>query len=155
MSKSRLRLAIAACLAVVSLAVVLPSPASAGAPSRADMFARINAARQHAGLPKVRMAPELQRATGAYAHTLARRGQFAHARNLRPRGSAFSLVGEILGMAPGKGGDAGGIVHAWLGSPDHRPILLGRRYQYVGIGVASGRMQGQTTTFWVVRFGRR
>jgi uncharacterized protein YkwD len=134
---------------ILVIALAIPFAAMA-APSAARMLSAINVARVAHGLAPLRKAASIQHASHRYARSLARHGQFRHARTTSA--GHFKLVSEILGLAPGGGGMIGGVVHAWLKSPMHRPILLNRRYRYVGVGVARGRMKGRTQTFWVVRF---
>ena len=133
--------------------VATVSAAPAAASGTRAMLGAINAARAQNGLPPVRPAHTLMRGCSRYAHVLASHSLFRHAR-LAPRGG-FRQLGEILGLASGPATSVDGIVQAWLHSPEHRPILLGRSFGYVGIGVGHGPMNGVRSTFWVVRFGAR
>jgi uncharacterized protein YkwD len=47
-------------------------------------------------------------------------------------------AGEILAWASGPLATPRGIVDAWMASPEHRRILLDRRFSDVGVGVAFG-----------------
>jgi uncharacterized protein YkwD len=135
---------------IASGCAVLPSPAAADATAR--MQRALNHARTAHGLPQLRPAPPLMRASGSYAHRLARTSRFQHAGNFQASG--FDRVGEILGVAS-PGCSSRMVVRAWLGSPVHRRLLLTRSYRYVGIGKASGRLNGHRMRFWVVRLGTR
>jgi uncharacterized protein YkwD len=135
----------------VALPIQLPV-STGGSPSTARMVSAIDSARTDNGLKPLRVAAPIQRASGSYAKVLARTGRFQHAR--QTSAGRFKLVSEILGLAPGTNGMIGGVVNAWLHSPVHRHILLDHRYRYVGVGMARGTMNGQTDTFWVVRFSR-
>jgi uncharacterized protein YkwD len=150
--RSTLSLLGAPLCALALVAVAAPASALAG-PSSARMVTAINAARAHHGLRPLHVAAPIAHASTAYARRLASNGRFKHARPARI--GHYRVDAEILGLAPGKGGMTTGIVRAWLKSRVHRPILLSRRYDHVGVGVARGRMNGRTSVFWVVRFGRR
>jgi uncharacterized protein YkwD len=54
-----------------------------------------------------------------------------------PSGGGWS-AGEILAWASGPLATPRGIVDAWMASPEHRRILLDRRFSDVGVGVAFG-----------------
>ena len=118
------------------------------------MLARINAARAAAGLRPVRLSAKLQSASSGYARTIIAHDRFAHAQAFR-RGTGFGTVGEILALCPHGRADVAAVVRAWLASPEHRPILLGGQFGWVGVGFSRGSMGGQQTAIWVVRFGGR
>jgi uncharacterized protein YkwD len=52
------------------------------------------------------------------------------------------IVGEVLGFGSGYLGSPRAIVRAWMSSPEHRQVLLLRRFRQVGIGVAVGSPTG-------------
>ena len=118
------------------------------------MKAAINAARAAHGVPPVRTYRPLARSSSRYAKYMVANDVWAHASN-PASGARVSSVGEILGMTTTAGPAVRSIVDAWLASPAHRPILLNRRYRYVGIGLGHGTMDGTMSWVWVVRFGRR
>jgi uncharacterized protein YkwD len=47
-------------------------------------------------------------------------------------------IGEVLAWGRGRSGSAEAIVAAWMASPPHRRVLLGRRYRDIGVGSANG-----------------
>jgi len=144
-----------ACVASTLAILACCGPAAAGpatAASGGDMLTALNATRAAHGLPLLRVSRGLSRGSGAHARKLARTARLQHASRV-PRGS-FRRVGEILGLMPGAQGGVRTIVRAWLGSATHRPILLNRRYRFVGVGAARGSSGGRKSTFWVVRFGQ-
>jgi uncharacterized protein YkwD len=40
-------------------------------------------------------------------------------------------------------------------SPSHRRILLSRRFTWIGVGYARGRMGRSRASTWVAHFGKR
>jgi uncharacterized protein YkwD len=65
-------------------------------------------------------------------------------------------AGEILAWASGPLATPRGIVDAWMASPEHRRILLDKRYSDVGVGVAFGSPEASADTAITVDadFGR-
>jgi uncharacterized protein YkwD len=142
--------AFAFAIAVATIALTLPAVEAAASPN-ATMLKRINAARKHHGLRSVRLSKSISAGSQSYARTLAHNSLFQHA--LHPSAHGFGSVAEILGLGWGTC-RARCVVRAWVRSPTHRAILLGRSYRYVGVGRADGRANGQRARYWVVRFGR-
>lgn len=117
---------------------------------------RTNAARRSAAIHTLRFDPILANAAQKRAEEIAASGPFDH---VRPDGSSFATVvspnvydrvGENLAIdflrdAP--------IIGAWHDSPSHRANLLGTQYQRMGVGVASGIVQGLPTIVVVELFG--
>jgi uncharacterized protein YkwD len=50
-------------------------------------------------------------------------------------GYAIESWGENLYFAHGSAGTPLAAISAWLASPRHRAVLLGRRYEHVGVAV--------------------
>lgn len=46
-----------------------------------------------------------------------------------------------------------GVVQGWMNSPDHRDNLLRDDYRDVGLGIATGRLDGRQTTIVVAMYG--
>jgi uncharacterized protein YkwD len=170
----RARLAL---LVLVALAATDGSSAS-GSPTcppggidRAAIACELNVARAQAGLPPVRARPALERAATAHAEDMVARGYFAHetpagtgpAERARRAGYLDGAVrwriGEVLIWSRGTPLTAEAAVTAWLGSPDHRRILLRRAFRDIGVGIAAGAPFGsadaQPATTIAVSFGRR
>jgi uncharacterized protein YkwD len=145
----------------VLLAVLLPlaaaGPASAACSDRepsAAVLCEIDAERSARDLPPLRVDDRLALAARRHARHMVRSGFFSHvapdgatmASRLRASGyidpAAPWAAGEVLAWGRGRSGRAGSIVAAWMASPPHRRVLLGRRYRDVGVGAASGDPYG-------------
>jgi uncharacterized protein YkwD len=72
-----------------------------------------------------------------------------------PSGGGWS-AGEILAWSSGPLATPRGIVDAWMASPEHRRILIDRRFSDVGVGVAFGAPDASAGTAITVDadFGR-
>ena len=155
------RAVLAACLLVL-----LAAPASAAPPGCADAglmpdaaaLDRVRAAtaclidreRAARGLPAVRDAAALRGAAERHAREMVHGRFFAHrspggsttAQRVRSsgyfRGVGEWAVGETLAWGSGELATPAAVVRAWLASPGHRRILLGRRYREIGLGVVLG-----------------
>jgi len=130
----------------------------------------LNQARAANGLPALADSRALAAAARAHAASMARRGYFAHdsadGTSFWRRIAAFYPVGGFARWQVGEtlywsrsGPSAAGVVVAWLGSPEHRAILLGDWAQ-VGVGIVSvpsapGVFGGQATVIAVADFGLR
>ena len=115
----------------------------------------VNAERMRHGLRALRADGDLRQAAGRHSRNMVRRGFFSH---VTPDGADLSdrlrrsgyvhgtsgRVGETLGWGTGTPSSPNRIVAAWIESPPHYRILLGRRLRDVGVGVAAGTPQ--TTT---------
>jgi uncharacterized protein YkwD len=135
------------------------------------MVCELNAARAAAGRAPLRARPSLEEAATAHAADMVERRYFAHespgGSNAADRARAAGYIGdadrwrigEILIWTRGAPLTANAAVDAWLASPAHRRILLQRRYEDVGVGIAAGapagRPQAQPATTIAVSFGRR
>lgn len=121
-----------------------------------DIAAQTNAARRSAAIHALRPDPILTNAAQQRAEEIVASGRFDH---VRPDGTSFATavlpnvydrVGENLAIdflrdTP--------IIGAWRDSPSHRANLLGTQYQRMGVGVASGIVQGLPTIVVVELFG--
>ena len=139
MSRLPLLAFVLACLLVVAL----PSTAAAG-PEK-NMLKQINAARAANGAPPVKLSRSLSSSCRSYAQKMARTGRFQHARDARGK--------EILAFTRGQT-RMRWVIKAWLRSPVHRRVLIGKNFRRVGIGTKKGRVGGGSATVWVVRFAR-
>ena len=90
------------------------------------------------------------RAADSHSQDMLRRGYFAHD---GPQGNwdvrigryvSRTLIGEILSEGSGEYATPGGMVKAWMHSPEHRRIILTPDLRLVGFGVATGTYQGQS-----------
>jgi uncharacterized protein YkwD len=179
----RLQLYAALVVVALSAAGALAQPSAAGAaacagahalPGQASQrqLARAivcvsNAERRGHGLRKLRVNPRLATAARGHSLDMVRRGYFAHTgpsgdtfvQRIRATGYLRSarrwLVGENLGWGWGASGSPGGIVKAWMHSPEHRRTLLRPDYREVGVGVAQGgpRPRAAPQTTFTADFG--
>ena len=107
----------------------------------------VNAARRSEGRRPVRSARGLRLAAEAHSRDMVGRVYFEHVgldgRSLAERvraagyGRGFEVlaVGEAIGVGIETMASPRAMVDAWLASPDHRHILLHRRFREVGIGI--------------------
>jgi uncharacterized protein YkwD len=58
------------------------------------------------------------------------------------RGARDWAVGENLGYGATSAGSPASIVKAWMASPEHRRVMLERRWRQIGVGTAQGSPLG-------------
>jgi uncharacterized protein YkwD len=155
------RLPIALACALVTL-LPAASPADAATPRTLGPFGRallreLNHARARYGLPAVRDDARMDRGARAYARVMAASGYVAHGQwtgRVAAASRSARSIGEVLGwLAPGDpAGEAAWLVRAWLGSPTHRPIVLGASFRRVGIGRTTGSIGGASSAIYTVDF---
>ena len=151
-----MRLRLFLLLAFSALAATVAAPAvSSAATAKQRMLSAINSARAAHGAAKVRVHKTLSRTSTRYARYMVENDVWAHAANPATGTRGMAGVGEILGLTTTPRPAARAIVRGWMASAVHRPILLDRRYRYVGIGLGHGAMDGTTSWVWVVRFGAK
>lgn len=108
------------------------------------------------GMHKLQVDPRLMRAAQEKARDMAERGYFSHQDPngtepwhwLIDSGYEYAYAGENLAF---RFEDSEEVQKAWLASESHRANLLSPHYQDIGIGVATGTVNGQSGTF-VVQF---
>jgi uncharacterized protein YkwD len=161
--------------ALVALALLLALVPAAVASKRTaatpkSIVDALNDARTSDGLPPLENSEALDAAARAHAVSMARRGYFTHESadgtpfwrriaSFYPAGGfARWQVGETLYWSR-PGPTASNVVAAWLGSPEHRDILLGHWAQVgvalVRVSAAPGFFGGQATVIAVADFGLR
>jgi uncharacterized protein YkwD len=144
-------------LVVCSLAVAavaLPAaPASASSPGQRAV-ASLNKIRASHGLGPLRVSPSLRRSSGRYARLMLKQDFFGHQARISVS-RRFRRGGETLALHYGRRVSAGWEVRAWMHSPPHRRLLMSRRFTWVGISAARGRMGRQRAVTWVGHFGKR
>jgi hypothetical protein len=121
---------------------------------RAALLCVIDAERIARDVPTVRESPQLARAAQGHADDMVARHFFMH---VTPGGSTLGdrvqATGYIDGRRDWELGEAiawaqqpldtpASLMRAWLGSPEHRAIVLDRRFRDVGIGVTPGLTVG-------------
>jgi uncharacterized protein YkwD len=134
-----------------------PGAASAAA-MRGAVVCLVNLERVRSGLRPLGMNGRLARAAGRHAADMARRGYFGHY-SPRGRGPAWRAraagwhgrVSEVLAWGCGSQTTPLETVLAWLRSPPHREILLGRS-RVAGVGLVTRRNCGRRA-YWVVDLG--
>ena len=164
-------LVVAAVTTADAAAAAAPSACPPGATDATAVVCELNVARAEAGRGALASTPSLARAATAHATDMVERRFFAHdspgggtpvTRARRAgylRGIERWSIGEVLMWSRGQPLTAAAAVDAWLASPDHRRILLRRRYEDVGVGIAPGAPLGDPATqpaaTIAVSFGRR
>jgi uncharacterized protein YkwD len=121
---------------------------------RAALLCVIDAERSARGLALVHGSAQLARAAQGHADDMVARHFFEH---VTPGGSTLGdrvhATGYIDGRRDWELGEAiawaeqpldtpASLMRAWLGSPEHRAIILDRRFRDVGIGVTPGLTDG-------------
>ena len=149
---TRSRMLVLAAVLIASL-LVPAVPASADSPAQ-KMIRKVNAYRQHRGVPPVQMSSSLNGSSRRYARHMMHSGYFGHARRIKAS-RRFKRLGEILEMHRGYRLNVGGALRAWANSPGHNAILLDGSFKYAGAGPVKGRFHGHRTTMWVMHFGRK
>ncbi len=112
----------------------------------------INGARQANGLPPLKFDSRLQAASESYAGLLIVHAQLSHTLDGQPwdraqrAGYPSALVGEVIASRSTSEAldvpqDTAVLVQAWLNSPPHRKIIMGKDFAFidVGVGCATGR----------------
>jgi len=137
-------------LAVVAAAVAILFVA-AGCVTRDDTISSINSDRSAAGVAGVQAADDLTTVAQNWADHLRDTNSFYHQDIAAVMAwSPYSSMGETLAKVPFDTSSAA-VEAMWMNSSQHRAIVLGGQYGYVGIGIASD----QTTTWVVGVFGGR
>lgn len=154
MSRRLLTLALA-CLAGALIVAVLAGAVLASGPNGpygTAMLRSLNRVRARHHLPALAWDARMGRGANAHSLDMVRHGYFAHGawdgRVARASGNARS-IGEVLGwLGPASpGAEAARMVRAWLGSPEHRRVLLDGGFRRVGIGRVRGRVAMYTVDF--------
>lgn len=116
----------------------------------ASVVREINRERVARELGRLDADPRLALAAQRHTRDMVRRGFFSHmtpdGRGMTARvratgylrtGATWAL-GETLAWGSGPCSTPGAVVAAWMASPSHRRVMLGRRYLEVGVGVELG-----------------
>ena len=127
------------------------------------MVCLVNWTRRHAGLPGLRWSPVLGRAAGVKANVIASCGDFSHysCGTRWPTAAASSARYEVWGENLYYGGrqvaSARAALLAWLRSPEHRAVLLGRSWRDIGVTVRAGStLDGNAdVSIWVLEVAGR
>lgn len=150
------------------LVALVPTPAEAAecdALGEADaVVCEINRVRAERGLEPVVKDRRLHRAAAAHARDMTERDYFSH---VTPEGERLSdrlrrsgyisgrvswRVGETLAWGRGQMATPAAAVAAWMRSPSHRRVILGR-YREIGVGLADGVPSGGPGTTYAADLG--
>jgi uncharacterized protein YkwD len=131
-----------------------------------SMRCLLNLTRRQQGLSPLRASVLLNRSASLRAEAIRRCGDFSH----RACGQSFLsvfdeagytrtrrvAVGENLAWGSSTLGSPVSTLRAWLGSPPHRAMMLGR-WRDVGVALVhtTGLFGMADVTVWVADFGRR
>lgn len=96
---------------------------------------RVNDVRENHNRQRLRSGSWLQTTSHGRARYLRRNDLFRHPD--LPAG-----VGENIAWITCRSGWARTVVRWWMNSPTHRPILLGRYWRRMGVGVSTGEFRG-------------
>jgi uncharacterized protein YkwD len=136
-------------LGAVVVAILISTTAAAAAGltrAEARLLHDLNRVRAAHGLAPLRFDPHLQRAARAHTRYMLATGVFQHGA-VGARLISFEVSGTMLGenLAWGTGvkGTAGGVLRAWLASPEHRANLLRPGFTRIGIGDLVGGFFGR------------
>jgi uncharacterized protein YkwD len=150
-------------LLALGAAVALGAPASASAAepcggqstarelgledTRAVLLCVVNEERAQRGLPTVESSWRLRRAAQRHTDDMVARAYFGH---VSPGGSDLGdriratgylnhrydwFLGEAVGWAEGVVATPDVLMAAWMATPLHRAVILGRHYRQLGVGV--------------------
>ena len=122
----------------------MPVAASTAQTMAADLLSWINTARAKHGLGKLRTSSVLYSLASKRAATLASKNALSHDAagcltcQLKSLGVSYNLMGEVLASNNWPWGEesASVVFSSWRNSPTHWDILMGSRFDTIGIGVA-------------------
>jgi uncharacterized protein YkwD len=110
----------------------------------------VNATRAQHGLAALRASERLTAAAEHHSSDMVRRRYFEHSspdgRTVADRvkhtgylrGAGEWALGEDIGWGTAERVSPAAIVQAWMNSPPHRGVILGRRFREAGVGIARG-----------------
>ena len=132
---------------VAVLLLALPATAFAAGltQNESSLLRQMNLVRSQHGLGRLSFDTHLERAARAHSREMLASGTFAHGAfgsRMLQFTIAGSFAGENLAWGTGVQGTAGGVVAAWLASPEHRANLLRPNFRRVGIGSLTGTFLG-------------
>jgi uncharacterized protein YkwD len=128
---------------------------------RAEMLARVNAARKKAGAQPLRSNGKLDLAAQRHAEDMLARSYFAHAspekKTVRDRASAAGYDWRRIGENIAEGQfSVDEVMDTWMNSPGHRKNILDPDFRELGVGLALGRSGGgRHRIVWAQAFGTK
>ena len=108
-------------------------------------------------LPRLCIHPKLQKAANAHSRDMIRRGRFTHGnvgRRLKKFGYRWRVYAENISRDDGRLSPET-TFKGWMRSSSHRSNILDRRFDEVGVGAATGDVNGSRTTAWTVDLATR
>jgi uncharacterized protein YkwD len=161
------RLAVALIAAACLATALMTAPTAHAASARVSGTERavitlMNRVRAQHRLPRLRSSVRLSMAADRHSLDMLRNDFFAHQssdgtsfdRRVRAYAKA-RRVGENLAMVSRARRAARMVVRMWLNSPEHRAILLSRRFRRVGVAKRSGNLGSRRATVFTVDFASR
>jgi len=162
--RARMRILATSAFAILALAAIGPSPASAArcpgaymTPGNATMtqlhdatLCLLNAERRKRGLTPVRQDERLRLAATRHSKDMVNRRYFSH---YSPGGASMTdrirktsyissvrswAIGENIAWGSGRYATPHSIVDMWMHSAGHRANILARNFREIGIGIARG-----------------
>ena len=115
---------------------------------QAQVQSELNADRQANGRTALSIQAQAQAKAQAWAEKIARDGKLSHSK--LSDGITVNWCG--LGENVGYGGTVAQIEDAYMASPGHRSNILNTAWNGVGVGHATGKVNGQTVIFTVHSF---
>jgi len=128
---------------------------------RAEMLARVNAARKEAGAPPLRANSKLDLAAQRHAEDMLARNYFAHQspekKTVRDRAKAAGYDWRAIGENIAEGQfSVDEVMDTWMNSPGHRKNILEPEFKELGVGLALGQTgRGGHRIVWAQAFGTR
>jgi uncharacterized protein YkwD len=111
---------------------VAPTAFASSYTFESQFIAKLNAARQSAGLSPYAVASDLTSVARSHSAQMASSGSLYHNPSLTSDVSNWQAVGENVGEGP----NVEDIHTAFMNSPDHRANILDRDFTQVGVGVS-------------------
>jgi len=169
LSKSKLTAALFIGLVVALVAGAVPALAFDHSANESAMLRLIDHARARRGLHRLAERSALDAAALSHARQMIRLDYFSHSSQdgttmgARVRDAGYGSrgwsgwsAGEVIAWGSGAKGTPRAIFTAWMHSPSHRGIILGKRWRDVGLGCARGVFKGVSgVTMFTVDLGRR
>jgi uncharacterized protein YkwD len=120
---------------VMSLAVLVPSPAQAGTLTpRARMYKATNNSRADFGVRRVDIQDVMSRLARQHSIQMANKGYIFHTSDPAAyylKGTSWRTWGENVGVTSST---VGSIQRAFMNSPPHRSNILNRNFRRVAVG---------------------
>lgn len=139
----------------------VPPPVSTPGPA-VQVVHHINAVRLAHGRPRVHITKKLTRVAQRQSAEMLRTGLFSHDTSsgmsfaYRVRRLPFAQMGETLAWAPaGSASTPWEIVRGWMGSSEHRRLLMNHRFRRVGVSQMPGRIEGVMGVVTTAEFSTR